>query len=232
MFQYLGHLNQALRAVMCVMCFCKWNSRPFYRKTYAYDTSKTEPKSFPNSISPLVKVIDTSISPFLASTYSPKRKGKIAYGLISKYRIIFEVKRSLELKREQEKENRKQIREEKKKEKELQKEVKVNRNGKGKEATKESRVATVPNKDKKPVCPRCAFEIDQHQVQCGECKKPFIGYVFPTTHQMHLPDDQDNDGFLCHYCYVKESEEAVDESLDDDVDELYNQYLRATKNLC
>ncbi|KAL1492519.1 hypothetical protein ABEB36_010760 [Hypothenemus hampei] len=43
---------------------------------------------------------------------------------------------------------------------------------------------------------------------------------------MHLPDHHDGDGFLCHFCYVEESEDdAMDELSDDDVDKLNNNYL-------
>lgn len=72
----------------------------------------------PRPTSPLIKIIDNSISPFLVWPHSPKRKGKRQiertppYALASsKYRKILEVKRSLELKKEQEKENKNEKRE-------------------------------------------------------------------------------------------------------------------------
>jgi hypothetical protein len=58
------------------------------------------------------------------------------------------------------------------------------------------------------------------------------GQVIPASHQQHVPDDSDNDKFLCHKCYQEESDDDVLESVsDDDIEELYQLYNSEIKKL-
>ncbi|KAL1488858.1 hypothetical protein ABEB36_014653 [Hypothenemus hampei] len=180
-------------------------------------------------------VINNSISPFLAWPHSPKRKGKrqlerTPYALTSsKYQKIFEAKRFVQLQKEEEKENKKQEREKKKKEKELQKIKKTEGINKRIKNEKKAKTVVVPKKHKNPVCYVCTSSIEGPQIQCDVCGKRFHKICIAATHQMHLPDHHDGDGFLCHFCYVEESEDdAMDELSDDDVDKLNNNYLSKT----
>jgi hypothetical protein len=185
------------------------------------------PEPGPSGIthSSLVKTItaDSSISPFLAWPHSPKRKGKIQvertpYALTSaKFQKIFEAKRLLQFQKEEEKKNRKKERETKKLEKERQK------------LTMKSKKRT---NSKRIFCNICSTQIKGHQINCDVCSKVFHRSCIPASHQQHVPDDSDNDKFLCHKCYQEESDDDVLESVsDDDIEELYQLYNSEIKKL-
>lgn len=69
-------------------------------------------------------------------------------------------------------------------------------------------------------------------LRCDECKNVFHKNCIPSTHKKHIPDEEDDDIFLCQNCYKEESDSSDPESEDEQiVDELYQMYQTEMKQL-
>lgn len=140
-------------------------------------------------------------SPFLGDYLTlpepPKRKGKrnierLPFAITSKkFQEMHEKKQKLELERERQKAERKRKREE----------IKISR-----ETTCKKR-----NRGNETKCYICGNLIRSKKIiNCENCKHFFHKSCIPKSHRIHIPNDDDNDNFLCHDCYREESDAESD----------------------
>ncbi|KAI4463235.1 reverse transcriptase [Holotrichia oblita] len=140
-------------------------------------------------------------SPFLGDYLTlpepPKRKGKrnierLPFAITSKkFQEMHEKKQKLELERERQKAERKRKREE----------IKRRR-----ETTCKKR-----NRGNETKCYICGNLIHSKKIiNCEDCKHFFHKSCIPRSHRIHIPNDDDNDNYLCHDCYREESDAESD----------------------
>lgn len=145
-----------------------------------------------------------SISNYLELPEAPKRKNKreierIPFAITSRaYQELFEAKRALKLEEEHKKLERKRKREASKA---------------NKENKKKCQATVIPN------CFICKKNILKTMaLSCDSCKNDFHRRCVPKVHAKHIPDEDDDDLFICHICYKEESEDEADEVKDNEED--------------
>ncbi|KAK4875520.1 hypothetical protein RN001_011942 [Aquatica leii] len=74
------------------------------------------------------------------------------------------------------------------------------------------------------------IRISKKMISCEDCKYLFHKTCIPRQHRIHIPNDDDNDNFLCHDCYREESDGESDIEMDSpDVE--YDKDKNETKNV-
>ena len=67
------------------------------------------------------------------------------------------------------------------------------------------------------MCFKCARTVGLKQkgFECSTCNKLYHERCIPKEHQIHIPDDSDDDLFVCHGCFPVEddSDDGIDESV-------------------
>jgi hypothetical protein len=141
---------------------------------------------------------------------SPKRKGKrqtekLPFALTSNYCVEL-MKEKITKKQEEEaaKQERKRLREEKK----IQKDAVPKKIPKRKE--NKTTANKVTNKNKLACCDYCLSPINKRIIACSQCKKIFHFNCIPSSHRQHIPENDDNDPFMCHMCYRESNTDTSD----------------------
>ncbi|XP_049949762.1 uncharacterized protein LOC126457500 isoform X1 [Schistocerca serialis cubense] len=192
---------------------------------------------------PIVNKTPTKcINEVLLWSETPKRKGKrqverVPFVLTSrKWNNLHEEKVKMREDAMKQKEKRKQGREEKKMKKQATQQI--NKKKKMKRDTsirteltsqaKHSEVENAPastsgcmrtkEKEFHGMCFKCTRSVSSKKgYECNSCKKLFHSTCIPSGHQIHIPDDSDDDFFACHNCYVVHDSDNTD-AFDDESD--------------
>lgn len=174
---------------------------------------------------------------------TPKRKGKrqverVPFVLTSrKWNELHEEKVKMKEDNLKQKEKRKQEREEKKMQKQATEQIKKKKNMNRDIRTpteltpqaKHLEVQTTPastsdcmkkkEKEFRGMCFKCTRSVSSKKgYECNSCKKLFHSTCIPSGHQIHIPDDSDDDLFVCHNCYVVHDSDNADD-FDDESDD-------------
>ncbi|KAJ9579458.1 hypothetical protein L9F63_000669 [Diploptera punctata] len=153
---------------------------------------------------------------------------------------MFEKKKEEKRKIEEQKEERKRKREEKKQSKfpaNKKSQIHPSNNAAQNPADKgDENLETRPRTNVKrvlfPSCSLCKKVITlKENTTCSECHKLFHKTCIPKAHQIHIPQN-DEDDFLCHICYKEDNSDSSYECEDSDsgdsaVDKLYAEVLKS-----
>jgi len=153
-----------------------------------------------------------NISDYLVVPETPTRKNKrnierVSFAITSReYQESFEKKRALKLELENKKLERKRKREESAAAKALKK--------------------TVRDNDKNNSCFVCKVRtIKNNYLTCNGCKKRIHRRCVPKIYDEHVPEESDEDLFMCHMCYTEESDDddVISEIDSEEDSEMYNE---------
>jgi hypothetical protein len=68
----------------------------------------------------------------------------------------------------------------------------------------------VTNKNKLACCDYCLSPITKRIIASSQCKKIFHFNCIPSSHRQHIPENDDNDPFMCHMCYRESNTDTSD----------------------
>ncbi|KAK4882603.1 hypothetical protein RN001_005922 [Aquatica leii] len=158
------------------------------------------------------------IGDYLTLPEPPKRKGKrnterLPFAITSqKFQDMHEKKKKFELEKERDKAEKKRKREQ----------IRIGRETKCKQQN-------TGNEAKCHICGKL-IHTSKKKISCEDCKYFFHETCIPRQHRIHIPNDDDNDNFLCHDCYREESDGESDIEMNSpDVE--YDKDKNETKNV-